>query len=583
MGHLNRLRVCKWLCVAALAGLGCSSSDDSTHFLFAGEDIACPNAPLGLCSAELTTGKLDDPHHLDAGNRGVGQTVPSYDIVGVAPANGSLNRSLPAELTLVLGDLPTATTALFYGRRVEENVGKEFTFTILPDTQHYVETQENYKTFVEQAKWILREQSERNIKLVDHLGDIVQNPQNPEEWRRAEAALRLLHQDKFAVGIAPGNHDLSTTSVHNSLYDEYLPTITSKENPIDSYEGRPWYGGYLGDLKDRVTADDLNYENRQWKDNYVLFSAGGMQFINVAIEYEFPGDTEQWLDKVLTAYPERRAIVSTHEFLGADGEFVSNRYRDIWNGVLAKHCNVFLVLSAHVFGESRKQEVRGENNPACPNDPVYFQTSNYQERTAGGNGWLRIMTFHPTEDRLEVQTYSPTLNDGEYETDSDSEFSVFYDMRSEPEAWQLLDGQAAVRGGPVSTLWPDLAQDTSYEWYVQLTDSSGAQEDTEIYRFSTASDAPPIAPSALEATHPSSDRIDLQWVDNAASELEYVILQGDPGDWVEVVRIAADRTSYSLTGVEPNAEYCFEVFADSSKGVRSAGAFSCIKVPAQTE
>jgi hypothetical protein len=44
----------------------------------------------------------------------------------------------------------------------------------------------------------------------------------------------------------------------------------------------------------------------------------------------------------------------------------------------------------------------------------------------GGNGWLRIMTFKPNEDKIFVYTYSPYLN--RYETDFSSQFVLPYPM-----------------------------------------------------------------------------------------------------------------------------------------------------------
>jgi hypothetical protein len=55
-------------------------------------------------------------------------------------------------------------------------------------------------------------------------------------------------------------------------------------------------------------------------------------------------------------------------------------------------------------------------------DTVYSLLSNYQGRAHGGDGWLRIMEFAPSEGRVYVKTYSPYLN--QYETDADSQFTL---------------------------------------------------------------------------------------------------------------------------------------------------------------
>ena len=43
-------------------------------------------------------------------------------------------------------------------------------------------------------------------------------------------------------------------------------------------------------------------------------------------------------------------------------------------------------------------------------NPVHEVLCDYQGLEQGGNGWLRYMSFHPDEDKIEVYTYSPTLD-----------------------------------------------------------------------------------------------------------------------------------------------------------------------------
>ena len=57
---------------------------------------------------------------------------------------------------------------------------------------------------------------------------------------------------------------------------------------------------------------------------------------------------------------------------------------------------------------------------------VYPIVANYQNRDNGDDGWLRILEFHPAENRIIVKTYSPHLN--QYEVDADSQFTITYDV-----------------------------------------------------------------------------------------------------------------------------------------------------------
>ncbi len=52
--------------------------------------------------------------------------------------------------------------------------------------------------------------------------------------------------------------------------------------------------------------------------------------------------------------------------------------------------------------------------------------ADFQEEDYGGNGWLRILTFHPTQDTIQVTTYSPFLQ--KFQEDKDSQFRLDYPM-----------------------------------------------------------------------------------------------------------------------------------------------------------
>lgn len=51
--------------------------------------------------------------------------------------------------------------------------------------------------------------------------------------------------------------------------------------------------------------------------------------------------------------------------------------------------------------------------------------ADFQEEDYGGNGWLRILTFSPENNTIKVQTYSPSLE--KFQTDTNSEFELEYD------------------------------------------------------------------------------------------------------------------------------------------------------------
>jgi hypothetical protein len=87
---------------------------------------------------------------------------------------------------------------------------------------------------------------------------------------------------------------------------------------------------------------------------------------------------------------------------------------------------IFLVLCGHYHGESHITK-----KTQAP-QPVHVVLQDYQDGPNGGDGWLRIFTFRPEANKVDVQTYSPSLK--EYKTGPSSEFSLAVDFK-------LLPGQ----------------------------------------------------------------------------------------------------------------------------------------------
>jgi hypothetical protein len=87
---------------------------------------------------------------------------------------------------------------------------------------------------------------------------------------------------------------------------------------------------------------------------------------------------------------------------------------------VAPHADqVVLVLCGHNHGEAKRVDtVNGFSVPQLLAD--------YQSRTNDGNGFLRILKFSPSQDKIYVSTFSPYLNS--YENDLDSKFQLDFNM-----------------------------------------------------------------------------------------------------------------------------------------------------------
>ncbi|MBN8838617.1 MAG: hypothetical protein J0I25_00240, partial [Sphingomonadales bacterium] len=92
------------------------------------------------------------------------------------------------------------------------------------------------------------------------------------------------------------------------------------------------------------------------QNNYVLFSAGGQDFVAVGLSYGVSKAEAEWASSVFQRYHDRNGILITHGYLSAsskpDGR-TANKSSDgsrLYSKVVTPNPNVFLVLAGHVHG-----------------------------------------------------------------------------------------------------------------------------------------------------------------------------------------------------------------------------------------
>ena len=266
---------------------------------------------------------------------------------------------------------------------------KNFTIIVLPDTQYY---SDNYPwIFENQTKWIIENKESKNIVFVTHLGDLVDHYWSIEEWENVNTSMSKLEGIPF--GVLPGNHDGTGTNDELTNYNNYFG--------FSRFNNKSWYGGA--------------YQNIN-TNNYQLFSAGGEDYLIFHIQFNPSDNILVWASNVIDQYPNRRVIVSTHNYVHGFYPTSSRSTigRIIWKKLVDPHADqIFLVLSGHYENEVRITSSVDDNF-------VHQLLSDYQGRPNGGDGWLRIIEFSPSIDEIAVKTYSPYLN--KYETDANSQF-----------------------------------------------------------------------------------------------------------------------------------------------------------------
>ncbi|MFB6214351.1 MAG: metallophosphoesterase [Candidatus Bipolaricaulia bacterium] len=276
---------------------------------------------------------------------------------------------------------------------VRAESSKSFSVVVLPDTQGYSEG--NPEIFLSQTHWIVENRKRLDIKLVIHLGDLVEHPESQKEWRRAEKAMDVLDRNEVPTLVTFGNHD------YTSLGDDRTSNPFNEYFPLSRYEGSSHFGGSFSE----DSAGNV----------YMTLVVGGQKYLFLTVEYKPRDEVLAWASGVLENHLKFRAILVTHSYMWPNGFLTSSGDR-IWDELANKHSNVWMVLCGHVPGAGVEVDY-GE-----PGNKVIQILSDYQYYSNGGNGYLRIMRFHPKEGEVQVRTYSPYLDS--YKSEKWEEFEV---------------------------------------------------------------------------------------------------------------------------------------------------------------
>lgn len=425
--------------------------------------------------------------------------VPNPNQPPVATLNGPANNAtgIGPSTTLQLGVTDPendAQTVTFYGRKTTPvTPGPDFSIATLPDTQFYSENLNGNgraATFSAQTQWLLDNRNSAalpNLAFVSHMGDIAQNGDAvPAEWVVADGAMKVIENPATALraygipwGAAPGNHDqtvIASAGGANAFYNQYFGAAR--------YAGRNYWGG---------SQSPLNNHN-----NYQLFSASGLDFIIIHLEYDtralsFYQPVLDWADALLKAYPNRRAIITSHWIVNTGNPATFSAQGQNIYDQLKDNPNLFLMLCGHVDGEGQRADV-------FEGRTVYSVLQDYQGRINGGDGWLRYFVFSPANNTISAKTYkvaNPITPTSGYETDADSEFVLPYNLQSAITDWIPLGTANVVAGGTsASVAWTGLEKDSNYEWYAVVSDGINSVT-TPARRFSTAASvAPTVALTA---------------------------------------------------------------------------------------
>jgi formylglycine-generating enzyme required for sulfatase activity len=327
--------------------------------------------------------------------------------------SGDTTGSMTGGNTIVLPmDRPYATITANFAPL------ENFSVVALPDTQNYTSISSPTDTFTRQTQWVRDNRETLNIRFLTHLGDIVNSPTATSQWTRATDAMNLLN-NQLAYGTCPGNHDLGGNDQPGSATPSFYLSRFGPNPTHTSSVGR-WV-----DPSTNQTYDWYRGSSPRGYSSYQIVPVNGRDFMFLHLDHDCPDEDMAWAASVLSAHPRTLTMIITHNYLaetGGSGFFGTgtgergytaqpnvsigpdrNKPQEVFNALVKPFNQVYMVICGHMFAIYNLEKFNDAGNN------VHEVVCDYQSLPNGGNGFLRIMEFRPSENRILNSTYSPTL------------------------------------------------------------------------------------------------------------------------------------------------------------------------------
>ncbi len=306
----------------------------------------------------------------------------------------------------------------------DDAVPGSFSVVVIPDTQIYADR--FHETLQRHGDWILEHVEDLDIRFVSHVGDIVNDGDDPAQWDAAKQAFGGLRDAGIPQGYSPANHDIGTWGTWSTDVDTSCMARPDEKPTLDCgmtaykeafgnhlFADQPWFAG--GSPSGESSMQTLDAE--------------GLKLAWLHLPMDPPEDEVAWAEQMLDAHPDRLFAITTHRwmydfritemapapldlFLGgrwnaAVGLFAGNPQftdsvpvEEIYERLVSTRKNVWSVHCGHIDAEFRQESVNAAGLP------VHEVLVDYQDYNDGGGGLLRVLTFTPEEDRVEVYTVS---------------------------------------------------------------------------------------------------------------------------------------------------------------------------------
>ncbi|MET3493389.1 LamG-like jellyroll fold domain-containing protein [Variovorax boronicumulans] len=366
-----------------------SSIAESTAESNTASSTAARRQVLKLGASLLTVGGSSALLAACGGGNGGGSVLP-----GVLP--------VPAPATAPPASGPAPAPAPQVAAKISA-----FALAVMPDTQFYAryataaESDQYDKRFgsapfAAQTKWIAANAKALNIPFTVHLGDVVDQVGKPDQWKVADAAMKVLEDAKLPYSVLAGNHDV-LNDVDYSV-DPVNGTDAARNLAAEPY--LQWFGTERAKKQATFGARDTSGFHE-----YHVFEAQGQKFMVLSLSWRVSDAGIAWARQVIAKNPTLPVILVNHQLLNIDADGTSPLETDygkmLWEKLIRDNDQIFMTLNGHHHGAAHLTKTNDFGHK------VEEMVVDYQMAYQGGNGLMRLYEFDLTNKKIKVLSFSP--------------------------------------------------------------------------------------------------------------------------------------------------------------------------------
>jgi hypothetical protein len=227
-----------------------------------------------------------------------------------------------------------------------EPAESQFTFIAIPDTQQDNSSASGATSrFNTRMNWIVANRAALNIKFMVQNGDLVDwDDETHSHYVRADAGLDILDNANFPYALCIGNHDTAAVQYGGSAAPGNVNQNLRNSTTFNSYFPLSRFPNIQG-----------VFEAGKVDNAYRYFTAGGLNFLVMNLEFCPRASVYPWADAVIKAHPNHNVIIFGHYILDSNGTVSGSNagYGDtsaqqMYTAIVRDNPNVKFTFSGHV-------------------------------------------------------------------------------------------------------------------------------------------------------------------------------------------------------------------------------------------